>query len=687
MKKLLVVISLMIAIVTPGRGAAESPMAHAHAASAQVFRINGAEIALQLDPPNYQPGTTSKAVVMLKDVMSGTPIYDAELYIRLEKEAAMDHGSPKMTEKPGKGDTGDSLDFGGSMDMPETRSAADLSGFTKLAPLQMAGMFGADYPLPGAGEYAFTLAVKSLKGKIYAEPLRYGGVISFQQRSKASFYRMLFVLGSIFLSGLIAAYILYQRKAVGLGAGQKLNLLDIPWLRRFLKSAWFQPVFQIPALMVFLVIMAAGLFDIQQGDRNIATLLMWTIWWTAIIFTFVFVGRIWCMMCPFGAIQDWIGRISSMNRDFPRPMRNIYLSSSIFFVLTWWDSYSGIVNRPALTAWLLIGFFIVASGMALVFKGRSFCRYVCPIGGLIGIYSMFSPIELRNKCLEVCRGHKVKECIKGTSMSHPCPMAETPMTLDRNNYCNFCSECIKSCSQDNIVIRFRSFAKDLWVSSKGYLDEALLAMVLVGITIVVTGEMVAPWHGWMDIVGKMLSFDTFGIVSHAAREKATFLFAMTVGSLIIPPLLLLLASLMVRKGTVPDSPLTLKQTFVQFAYMFIPVGLSMHLAHNINHLVKEGPEIVPAVERVLGNLTGAGEPDWVVAPLMGNESIFWLQMIIILIMNIFSLYAGYRIAVRYYGNKALRAFIPMAILAVIFIAINAFILGQPMAMRHTHGGM
>ena len=243
-----------------------------------------------------------------------------------------------------------------------------------------------------------------------------------------------------------------------------------------------------------------------------------------------------------------------LEQGFPAPLRNIYLSSLIFFGLTWWDSYSGIVNKPALTAYLLIGFFAVAIGMAVVFKGRSFCRYVCPIGGLIAIYSMFSPLELRNKCLEVCRGHKIKECIKGTDTSHGCPMFVTPMTLDRNNYCNFCSECIKSCSQDNIVIRFRSFAKDLWVSSKGYLDEALFVMALVGITIIVTGEMIEPWHGWMDTVGKILPFDAFGIVSHAAREKATFLIVFTLGSLIIAPLLLFSSSLVSQEIYRPGIP-------------------------------------------------------------------------------------------------------------------------------------
>jgi polyferredoxin len=657
---------------------------HDNTATGSSFRIDGANVTFRLDPETYQKGITPKVFVSLTDTMTGSPIYVAEIYVKLEKDLPLTHALHQMASPSGKGDGNGGLDFGDSMDMSSMESTVDLSGYTKLQPGQISGTFAAAYPLSEKGEYAFTLAFRSLRGKTFTDPLIYGGKISYREKSRTTLYRILFVIGGIILSGFFGAVILHQRKSLGLEPGQKLNLLDIPRLRSFLKSAWFQPAFQVPVLLIFLIIIVVGLFDIQQGDRNIATLLTWTIWWAAIIFTFVLVGRVWCMMCPFGAIQDWVGRLLSMDRDFPKPMRNIYLSSFIFFGLTWWDSYSGIVNKPALTAYLLLGFFAAAIGMALVYKGRAFCRYVCPIGGLIGIYSMFSPLELRNKCLDVCREHKIKECIKGTDKSHGCPMFVTPITLDRNNYCNFCSECIKSCSQDNIVIQSRSFAKDLWVSSKGYLDEALLAIVLVGITIIVTGVMVEPWHGWMDNVGRIIPFDTLGIVSHAAREKATFLIVFTVGSLLIAPLLLLSGSLAVRKLTGPDSPLSLKRTFIQFAYMFIPVGLSMHLAHNISHLFKEGPEIVPAVERLMNNMAGTGTPDWTVAPLMGQEAIFWLQMGIFLVMNTFSVYAGYRIAVKYYGDRALRAFMPMACLAVFLMVINTFILGQPMAMRHHH---
>ena len=497
---------------------------------------------------------------------------------------------------------------------------------------------------------------------------------------------MLAVMGTLLLSGLAAMGIMALRKALQAPSGERVNLLDIPTVKQFMQSSWFPAAFQAPVLLVFLVIIAAGLFDIQKGDRNIATLLMWTLWWAAIIFTFVFVGRVWCMMCPFGAIQDWLGRLFSKGKDFPRLLRNIWLSTFLFFGLTWWDSYSGIVNKPALTAYLLIGFFSVAAVMSLAYKGRTFCRYVCPIGGLIGLYSMFSPMELRSKCRETCRKHRVKECAQGSGAGRPCPMFEPPLILDRNNYCNFCGECVKTCSENNITFRFRSFAKDLWASARGRADEAYLAMMLVGVSIVVTGEMVEPWHTWMDAIGRLIPFDALGFATHAAGEKATFLAVMSVGSLVIPFLLLALAGLAVRKAAGRETPFRLGEITVQFAYMFIPVGLSMHLAHNISHLLKEGPGIIPAMQRVFAEYSGRSTTDlkWEVTPLMGAESIFWLQMLILTVLTGFSLYAGYRISEKYYGNRAVRAFIPMAALAVLFMLINAFILGQPMALRHTH---
>jgi hypothetical protein len=434
------------------------------------------------------------------------------------------------------------------------------------------------------------------------------------------------------------------------------------------------------------IVVVLGLVDVQDGGVNLATKLTWTIWWAGIIFTFVLIGRVWCMMCPFGAVQDWLGRRLGLGRTFPRALRNIWLSTILFLALTWWDSYSGIVNNPAMTAWLMIIFVVTSVATALIYKRRTFCRYICPIGGLIGLYSMVSPVELRNRALEVCRKDTEKGCIHGTDHSHGCPMFETPMTLARNNYCNFCGECVKGCGHNNIVLRFRAFGSDLWSTTKGHMDEAYLVMVLVGLTTLVTAEMVGPWHLWLDALIKALPLADLGIVSHAGQEKFVFTLLLGFGAIIVPAMLLFLVSALVKKIMGPDSKSTIKEIFIRFAYMFIPVGLAMHLAHNVTHLLREGVEVVPALQGTLSRFTGLPSNDALiqVAPLMGLESLFWLQMITIITLNALSLYAGYRIANTHFGVKAWRAFVPMALLAVGFMLLNVFILGQPMALRHSH---
>lgn len=49
--------------------------------------------------------------------------------------------------------------------------------------------------------------------------------------------------------------------------------------------------------------------------------------------------------------------------------------------------------------------------------------------------------------------------------------------------------------------------------------------------------------------------------------------------------------------------LGLRRTFVIFGYMFVPIGLAMHLAHNLSHLLMEGGGIVPAVQRAVATLS------------------------------------------------------------------------------------
>ncbi len=134
----------------------------------------------------------------------------------------------------------------------------------------------------------------------------------------------------------------------------------------------------------------------------------------------------------------------------------------------------------------------------------------------------------------------------------------------------------------------------------------------------------------------------------------------------------------------------LKRTFTVFGYMFIPIGLSMHLAHNAGHLLNESLGIVPAFQRALLKYTplSLGEPNWQFAArtIVDGTFLYWIQMSIFAVFYVFSIYAGYRLSISNYNdrNMAFRALVPMLVLSFIFMILNVYLLNLPMAPRHIH---
>lgn len=464
-----------------------------------------------------------------------------------------------------------------------------------------------------------------------------------------------------------------------------LNLLGIRWLDRVVRWRGFQPVFQIPLVLLTVLITLLGFFDLQDGAKNLATKLTWILWWPGIIFTFILVGRLWCVMCPFGTLNEWGATLAKSSRMFPKFLRNLWLATLFFLVLTWADEQLGIIRSPQMTAWLILALAVLAIATGLFFQRRTFCRYLCPITGLQGLYSMASPIELRaehrNRCLKDCH----QDCYRGNEKGTGCPMFEFPMTMQRNTYCNFCFECVKSCPPGNMTLRARPFGKDLWASGRHWLDESYLAVALVGITTIVSAQMLTGWSLWMSQMARLIPLPVRVLMKPVTYLTVTESAVFFVGSLIVFPLFVVLAARITDKFA-GEQGKGVKRTFVTLGYMFIPVGLSMHLAHNASHLFMEGPGIVPALQRTVNRYTpfAVGEPNWQVLPLVSSEVVYWLQMLFILAGLFFSVVVGYRLARDLFEQHRLagKALIPFAVLSLLFTLTNLYLLNQPMGMRH-----
>jgi len=546
-----------------------------------------------------------------------------------------------------------------------------------------AGSYTVSVTPPATGRHDVRVVLVELEGKRFEPPLTADFPISVERapRMGVGGWSVLVLVAGMTVAGL---YVVDVRAGIRVPTTGALNLLDVGWIRRLLTSRAFQPALQVPLLVLMTILAILGFRDVQDGGVNVATKLTWTIWWAGIIFTFFLVGRAWCLACPFGALNEWASRLAAPLRRLPRPLRNIWWATAAFVALTWADEQLGVVRSPRVTAWIIVFFVVVAVAVGLVYERRSFCRYLCPIGGLIGIYSMTAPLELRTKDAAVCQGHRDKTCYRGDGTARGCPMFEFPQVMDRNNYCTFCADCVQGCGRDNLTLRFRAFGKDLWASRRWLLEESYLAVALVGLTLIVTAQMLSAWPALVSGLAQWLP----GPV-RAALKPVTYLglvesAILLVGTLVAVPLLVAAGSALAQRVAGDDRGL--RRTFAIFGYMFVPVGLALHLAHNLAHLLLEGGGIVPAVQRAVALYTplSLGEPDWQVGPL-ASESVVWLlQMTILVAFFALSLVAGHRLSLRAYSNPraAGRALVPMAVLSLLFTAAGVVLLNLPMGMRH-----
>lgn len=556
----------------------------------------------------------------------------------------------------------------------------DLSGFQAAPEGTEAGHYLVGFRPVLAGPHLLQVALL-LPGK--------GGEVlltqlPFQVRKPAGpNLRLWLSLGAALLSFVLAGYALRVRHLRPAPAAGPFDLLSLPWLSRMMRSPWWQPVLQLPFLAGFALIIWLGFVDTPESSRNLSTLLMWTLWWAGVIFTFVLAGRFWCVMCPIGAAAEWANRLSGAERQLPRRLRTLWPATALFFLLTWADGYWGIVRSPYVTAWILTAFFAAAILAGALFARRTFCRYACPIGGVIGLYSMAAPIELRPKSLAVCRADPDKPCYVGSERGRGCPMFEFPQRMDSNAYCIYCGECLKTCDRGNLALRFRAFGRDLWTTAARRPDEAFLAVAMVAVAGMAAGHMVAPWHGWMEALTSYLPWA--GLKDHGLAEKLTYTAAFWASAVLIPLIVYGAGSLTWRLTGRPGETSPYK-LFVRFGYAFVPLGLAMHLAHNLPHLFIEGPRVVPVFQKTVSLFTPwfIGAPDFSPAPWLELPVLQFLQTLILLAALLYSLYAACRLSLAQWGAAAfsLRGPWPYLALILLITLANLYLLSLPMGARH-----
>jgi ferredoxin len=335
-------------------------------------------------------------------------------------------------------------------------------------------------------------------------------------------------------------------------------------------------------LALFVLIVAFSFAGTIKGGENLATVVTWGLWWTLIPFSFILLGRVWCAVCPITAVSDylqrWLGGWGRLPGRFLKRY-GVWIMSLSFLLLTWADRIWGIVDSPRATGVALITILGGSSLVALVYRRRVWCRYLCPIGALSGVYSMTSFVELRAK-KEVCRKCKSKSCYRGTEKIEGCPLYEFPMNMESNRNCNLCANCLKACPHGSVELRLRPPGRELWQVEKPILGESALAVLMVALVYMQTAGMAYFFPSYMKWAVESLEPLSYNFVF-----TLTMVGAVGVGAVLY--LSSSWASSRVRKEG-------FKTNLASFGYALVPLALAGHFGHNIFHLGVEGKAALQA---------------------------------------------------------------------------------------------
>ncbi len=438
-----------------------------------------------------------------------------------------------------------------------------------------------------------------------------------------------------------------------------LDVARHPRVARILAHRRLQFLLILPNQIVFWAVIVLGFAGAVVPGLNFATAITWYVWFCLVFVLMVVVGRGWCAMCPFGGFAEWIQRRAlwqraqrtlGLGRPLPEPVARygFLLSAGAFILLTFIEEFFNIAGpgNPMATSFMVIG--IVASAVVffLVFERRTFCRYVCPLSGLIGtVGSMGSVAGFRTRDRATCMTCETKDCMRGGTSGYGCPWYTWPGSADSNLSCGLCTECYKACPSDNIGLFLQKPLTSVIAPVRRRADVAWVVALLWGLVVFQQLNALpgyAPVDGWLNRVTHFPHYP----------NPVAYLGTIVGVTLITAGLVWLVSRAFLRPGTdlgpAPDTFVARRSPFrayfVPIAYGIIPVVGANYFARQLPKFFKHATRVVPAV----GSLVGKGSTSSTLYKfhILTDPRIVVVQVVVMTLGTLAALWATDRIVGR-----------------------------------------
>ncbi|MGQ9770767.1 MAG: 4Fe-4S binding protein [Thermogutta sp.] len=185
--------------------------------------------------------------------------------------------------------------------------------------------------------------------------------------------------------------------------------------------------------------------DVAQGLFDSAHVIPWSVlvfFALPLVFA-LFFGRVFCAaVCPLGAIQeiaalrgqklpDWLEHVLGLFPWIYLGLAVVYAATGTAYVICEYDPFVAFFRRTGATSMLVFGGALLVIG---IFVGRPYCRFLCPYGAILGLFSKLARWHVRIPPTECIRCRLCEDaCPYGAIVAPvpPLPRSERPRARRR----------------------------------------------------------------------------------------------------------------------------------------------------------------------------------------------------------------------------------------------------------------
>jgi len=363
---------------------------------------------------------------------------------------------------------------------------------------------------------------------------------------------------------------------IGDKSGYGYNLLQERSIVQAIKKGIYPEAVQILIAIAFSYIFLASFLKLKIFGAG-SEILVWSLFWPLLTVSIAIGGRIYCSVCPISFIARLVQKIKSYSKPVPNFLKkyDFVIITFLFLWVCWCEEVTHIQSSPMATGILLLCILSGAVITSVIFQRQTWCRHICPLGGMIALCSIASPIELRSNteiCLNKC---STFNCYKGNEEIEGCPLFQHVPYIDNNQVCKLCLKCVRTCPNDSVQLNLRFPAREISTTHRVNRGLAVFVVVLLFTVIILT---IFKSIEFRDPLAWFIWFTAFYWGVAIASGSLTWLF--------------------IKNKMKEESSIT----FFRKIFSIIPIILALLIVYQIKYL-----PILPSLHIELSTITGQKE--------------------------------------------------------------------------------